>query len=91
MVVTNHFKGPNIMKVSKRQQDVYDFIKAFMLKNNVTPSIREIAEGLGLTSVSPIHYHMKGLIKAGLVIPYGDNSIRYSIKGVKMKEDEDDE
>lgn len=79
------------MKVSKRQQDVYDFIKAFMLKNNVTPSIREIAEGLGLTSVSPIHYHMKGLIKAGLVIPYGDNSIRYSIKGVKMKEDEDDE
>lgn len=75
------------MKVSKRQMDVYNFIKAFMLKNNVTPSIREIAEGLGINSVSPVHYHMKGLINAGLVIPYGDKSIRYSIKGIKMVED----
>lgn len=91
MVVSIHFKGANTMRVSKREQDVYDFIKAFMLKNNVTPSIREISEGLGLTSVSPIHYHMKGLIKAGLVIPYGENTIRYSIKGVRMKEDHSNE
>lgn len=77
------------MKITKRQRDVYDFIKAFMLKNNVTPSIREIAEGLGIESISPIHYHMKSLIKAGLVIPYGEKSIRYSIKGIRMVEESD--
>lgn len=76
------------MKLTKRQRDTYEFIKAFMLKNNVTPSIREIAEGLGIDSFSPIHYHMKSLIKAGLVIPYGDKSIRYSIKGVRMVEED---
>lgn len=73
-------------KITKRQHDTYEFIKAFMLNNNVTPSIREISEGLGLKTISPVHYHMKGLIKAGLIIPYGENSIRYSIKGVKMVE-----
>lgn len=78
-------------KISKRQHDTYEFIKAFMLKNNVTPSIREIAEGIGLNSISPVHYHIKALIEAGLIIPYGDNSIRYSVKGLKIVEETADD
>ena len=58
-----------------------------MLKNQVTPSVREIAEGLGINSISSVHVHMTALRAAGEIIPYGEDSIRYSVKGIKMVED----
>lgn len=72
--------------VSKRDQEVYNFIKAFVLKNNLVPSFREIAEGVNLKSISSVNYHMKSLIKAGYIIPYEEKSIRYSVKGLKVVE-----
>lgn len=73
-------------KLTKKQQRVYDFIKEFMLKNNVTPSTREIAKGVGLSSLSTVNTYMKALRKAGAVIPYNEDSIRYSVEGIKMVE-----
>ena len=75
------------MQISNRDQEIFEFIKSFVLSNGVTPSIREISSGVGLSSISSVHTHMKKLITAGLIIPYGDNTIRYSVKGLKIIEE----
>ena len=74
------------MNISDKEQEIYDFIKAFVLKNNLIPSFKEIAEGTHLKSISSVNYHMKRLIEAGLIIPYGEKTIRYSVKGLKVVE-----
>lgn len=75
------------MKISDKDKLVYDFIKKFVVNNGVTPSVREIADGVNLKSLSSVHLHMQHLISAGLIIPYGDNTIRYSVRGLKIVED----
>lgn len=81
-----YVEGAYIVELSIKDQEIYDFIKSFVLKNNLVPSFREIADGTNLKSLSTVHHHMKTLIKAGLIIPYGDKSIRYSVKGLKVVE-----
>lgn len=72
-------------KLSRREKDTLKFIKDFMLKNNVAPTVREVCEGLGITSVSSAFMHMKNLQELGYLIPYGDTG-RYSVKGLKIVE-----
>jgi SOS-response transcriptional repressor LexA len=36
----------------KRQQEVYDFIKYYHLKNGIGPSLADIAEGLNLANTT---------------------------------------
>lgn len=75
------------MKISRKDLEVFEFIKAFVMTNGVTPSVREISDGVGLKSLSSVHCHMKNLIHAGFLIPYGENTIRYSVRGLKIVED----
>lgn len=73
--------------INPRDKDTLDFIKNFMLENHVTPTIREICEGLGITSTSSAYVHFKNLMNLGYIEPYGDNTIRYTVKGMKYRED----
>ncbi len=54
--------------LSKKQQQVYDFIKWFIEEKNYGPSVREIAEGLNLSSPSTVHNHLKNLEEKGYII-----------------------
>ena len=72
--------------INKRDQDTLDFVKAFMLKNGVTPTIREICEGLNIKSVSAAFIHMNNLKDLGYITPYGESGARYVVKGIKMVE-----
>ena len=74
--------------INKRDIDTLEFIKGFMLKNGVTPTVREISEGLGISSAAAAHLHLKNLINYGYIIPYGESGARYVVKGIKMVEDE---
>ena len=76
-------------KLSRREQDTLNVIRKFMLKNNVTPTIRDICKGLKINSPASAHMHFQRLIDLGYIIPYGDNTIRYSVKGLKIVEDID--
>ena len=95
VVNTGHhisFKRGKIMRktsttINKRDVDALEFIKGFMLKNGVTPTVREISEGLGIKSAAAAHLHLQNLIKFGYIIPYGENGSRYVVKGIKMVED----
>ena len=75
------------MSISEKDQEIFEYIKSFVLTNNLIPSFREIAEGTNLKSISSVNYHMKILVKEGLIIPYKENSIRYSVKGLRVVEE----
>ncbi|WP_163653496.1 transcriptional repressor LexA [Listeria sp. PSOL-1] len=55
------------MKLSKRQQNIYDFIKSEVKTKGYPPSVREIGEAVGLASSSTVHGHLARLEGKGLI------------------------
>ncbi|CAI6074754.1 LexA repressor [Paenibacillus sp. JJ-100] len=51
--------------LSRRQQDIYDYVRMFIEDNGYSPTIREIAEGIMLSSASTVHSHINSLIRKG--------------------------
>ncbi|MDP2631140.1 MAG: transcriptional repressor LexA [Candidatus Uhrbacteria bacterium] len=62
--------------LTKRQREVLDFIEGFVQENNYTPSYREIAEGLGLSSPSTVHQHIQALCDKGVINTGCDGAAR---------------
>ncbi|MBO0993031.1 transcriptional repressor LexA [Bacillus sp. SD088] len=54
-------------KLSKRQQDIIDFIKNEVKSKGYPPSVREIGQAVGLASSSTVHGHLARLEKKGLI------------------------
>ncbi|ADU30657.1 transcriptional repressor, LexA family [Evansella cellulosilytica DSM 2522] len=54
-------------KLSKRQQDILDYIKEEVKEKGYPPSVREIGEAVGLASSSTVHGHLSRLEKKGLI------------------------
>ncbi|ETI67615.1 transcriptional repressor LexA [Neobacillus vireti] len=54
-------------KISKRQQDILDFIKSEVKSKGYPPSVREIGEAVGLASSSTVHGHLARLETKGLI------------------------
>src|SRR3990167_4040442 len=58
--------------LTKKQRGVLDFVTEFLEEHGYAPSYREIAEALGLSSVSTIHEHVRGLQAKGYLDPETD-------------------
>ncbi|WHY79472.1 transcriptional repressor LexA [Neobacillus sp. WH10] len=56
-----------MVKISKRQQDILDFIKNEVRSKGYPPSVREIGEAVGLASSSTVHGHLARLESKGLI------------------------
>ncbi|WML49200.1 transcriptional repressor LexA [Neobacillus sp. PS3-34] len=54
-------------KISKRQQDILEFIKGEVKQKGYPPSVREIGEAVGLASSSTVHGHLARLESKGLI------------------------
>ncbi|MBE6957296.1 MAG: transcriptional repressor LexA [Ruminococcaceae bacterium] len=54
-------------KLTNKQQQIYDYIRAFQSEHGYPPSVREIGEAVGLSSPSTVHFHLKGLEEAGVI------------------------
>ncbi|GBG07870.1 repressor LexA [Paenibacillus sp. MY03] len=54
-------------KISKRQNSILDFIKQEVKEKGYPPSVREIAEAVGLLSSSTVHGHLDRLEKKGFI------------------------
>lgn len=54
-------------QLSAKQARIYEFILSFTDKNGYPPSVREIAEAVGLKSPSTVHFHLKSLEEAGVI------------------------
>jgi len=55
----------NEKNLTKKQQEVLDFIKKYIATHGYPPAIREIGAGLGLSSPATVHTHVKKLESAG--------------------------
>ncbi len=54
-------------KLSKRQQDILEYIKVAVREKGYPPSVREIGEAVGLASSSTVHGHLARLESKGLI------------------------
>lgn len=54
-------------KITKRQQQIYDFIRSYQNEKGYPPSVREMAAAVGLSSPSTVHAHLNALEELGLI------------------------
>jgi repressor LexA len=55
------------MDLTKRQQEIFDFIKRYSLAHGYPPTVRDIGKAVGLASSSTVHAHLANLEKVGLL------------------------
>jgi repressor LexA len=55
------------LNLTKRQQEIFDFIKRYSAKHGYPPTVRDIGKAIGLTSSSTVHAHLTNLEKVGLL------------------------
>src|SRR4051812_37332801 len=58
---------PMDLKLTKRQQEIFDFIRRYSAKHGYPPTVRDIGKAIGLTSSSTVHAHLANLEKLGLL------------------------
>ena len=54
-------------KLTAKQQVIYDFVRKEIKRNGYAPSVREICDGVGLSSTSTVHAHLETLRKKGYI------------------------
>ena len=55
------------LNLTKRQQEIFDFIKKYSSQHGYPPTVRDIGKAIGLTSSSTVHAHLANLEKIGLL------------------------
>ena len=78
--------------LTRKQQQIYDFILEFTAQHGYPPSVREIGSAMGLKSPSTVHFHMKGLEEAGVIVKAEGKTRAISLPGVSrgpISEEED--
>jgi repressor LexA len=54
-------------ELTKRQQEIYDFIRRYSAKYGYPPTVRDIGKAVGLASSSTVHAHLANLEKLGVL------------------------
>lgn len=54
-------------RISKKQQEILDYIKNEILNRGFPPAVREICEAVNLKSTSSVHSHLEALEKNGYI------------------------
>lgn len=62
-------------RTTKKQQELFQFVKGFITEHDYSPSYREIMSALGYKSVSTVAVHVDALIAKGYLVRR-DNSAR---------------
>jgi len=60
-------EGDTMDELTDRQRQLCDYLLICAQEGNTHPTIREIADALGLKSPSTVHFHLEGLRRVGLV------------------------
>ena len=53
--------------LTKRQEEILNYLKEFMVSHGYPPTVREIGKDLGLSSPATIHTHLNNLAKKGFI------------------------
>jgi repressor LexA len=55
------------LDLTKRQQEIFEFIKRYSAKYGYPPTVRDIGKAVGLASSSTVHAHLANLERIGLL------------------------
>ena len=70
--------------LTRKQQQIYDFILEFTNRHGYPPSVREIGAAVGLKSPSTVHFHLKGLEEAGVIVKAEGKTRAISLPGAPL-------
>lgn len=56
-----------MVKMTKMQQKIYDYIAQTTKEQGYPPSVREIGDAVGLKSPSTVHFHLKHMEELGII------------------------
>lgn len=54
----------------KKQKNILDFISQYIQINSSSPTLQEIADAMGLSSLATVHEHLQALVKKGIIKRY---------------------
>ncbi|MDR1017294.1 MAG: transcriptional repressor LexA [Lachnospiraceae bacterium] len=57
----------NKPELTKKQEEIFKFLKAYIEKRHFPPSVREICKAVELKSTSSVHMHLESLEKKGYI------------------------
>lgn len=63
------------MTLYKRQRQIVDFIAQFIQKNGYSPTLQEIAQAIGVSSLATVHEHLQALVRKKVIRKY-DGAVR---------------
>ena len=55
------------MALTRRQREIFEFIRDFVTRNGYSPSLEEIGSHFGLSSVATVHKHVHHLVEKGFL------------------------
>jgi repressor LexA len=55
------------MALTRRQREIYDYVCEFIDQQGYSPSLEEIGDHFGLSSVATVHKHVQHLVEKGLL------------------------
>lgn len=70
--------------VYKRQAQILDFIKQHIQSKGSAPTLREIADAIGVSSLATVHEHLQALVTKGLIKRKGGKVRSIEVKDVEL-------
>ncbi len=70
--------------VYRRQSQILDFIKQHIQSKGSAPTLREIADAIGVSSLATVHEHLQALVTKGLIKRKGGKVRSIEIKNVEL-------
>lgn len=77
----------------RRQKQILDFIRQYINKYGYAPTLANIAEAIGVSSLATVHEHLGSLVKKGVIKKYEgavrgievvDQKISHALSGVEL-------
>jgi repressor LexA len=77
----------------RRQKQILDFIRQYIEKYSYSPTLGEIANSIGVSSLATVHEHLQALVKKGVIkrfegavrgIEVLDQKIGTALKGIEL-------
>lgn len=63
----------------KRQKQILDFIGQYIQKNGYSPTLQQIADALGVSSLATVHEHLASMSKKGVI-----KKFEGSVRGIEI-------
>jgi len=67
--------------ITKRQKEIYDYIKNYIEKKGFSPTFEEIKKHFKLSALSTVHQHIETLKKKGFIVKNN-----YSARGIELRD-----